>query len=77
MKVIGRRSITVRLTLLFAVLSTVVLTALGLVVGELVERHFAELDMELIDGKIELLERAVEKVRTTQELPAEVAGPAG
>jgi len=67
-KRVGRRSITVRLTLLFAALSTVVLTALGLVVGELVERHFAELDTELIDGKIELLEHAVEKVRTMQEL---------
>jgi two-component system heavy metal sensor histidine kinase CusS len=65
---IGRRSISVRLTLLFAVLSTVVLIALGLVVGELVKRHFAQLDAELIDGKIELLERAVEKVRTAQEL---------
>lgn len=64
----GRRSLTFRLTLLFAVLSTAVLTALGALVGVLVERHFVELDMELINGKIELLEHAVEKVRSPHEL---------
>ncbi len=64
----GRRSLTFRLTLLFAVLSTAVLTLLGVLVSVLVERHFVVLDMELIHGKIELLEHAVEKVRSPHEL---------
>jgi two-component system heavy metal sensor histidine kinase CusS len=65
---IRRKSITFRLTLLYAVLSTTVLAVLGVLVSALVERHFVELDMELIDGKIELLERAVERVRSAREL---------
>lgn len=64
----GRESITFRLTLLFALVSTTVLLFLGLMVGMLAERHFEELDMELLDGKLELLQHVLEKVHGNDEL---------
>lgn len=70
MKPIGRKSITFRLTLLFASASTTVLLLLGLVIGSLVEQHFEELDMELLNGKLVLLRHTLEKVRFNQELEA-------
>jgi len=65
---IGRKSITFRLTLLFASVSMTVLLLLGLLIGSLVERHFEELDMELLDGKLELLRHALERTRSDREL---------
>lgn len=70
MRRIGRKSITFRLTLLFASASTMVLLLLGLLIGSLVERHFEELDMELLGGKLELLRHTLKKVRSDQELEA-------
>lgn len=70
MKLLGRKSVTFRLTLLFASVSTTVLLLLGLLIGTLVEGHFEELDMELLGGKMELLRHALEKVRSVQELEA-------
>lgn len=70
MRLIGRKSITFRLTLLFASVSTTVLLLLGLLIGSLVERHFEELDMELLDGKLELLQHTLKKVRSDSELEA-------
>ena len=64
------RSITFRLTLLFASVSMTVLMLLGLLVGSLVERHFEELDMELLEGKLELLGHALENVRSAAQLEA-------
>ena len=68
MRPIGRKSITLRLTLLFASASTTVLLLLGLLIGSLVERHFEELDMELLGGKLELLLHTLEKVHSEHEL---------
>lgn len=55
-------SLTSRLTLLFALASALVLFLLGLLIGNAVERHFEELDMEVLSGKMKqvrhLLERA-------------------
>jgi len=65
---IGRKSITFRLTLLFASVSMTVLLLLGLLIGSLVERHFEELDMELLGGKLELLRHALERIRSVREL---------
>ncbi len=48
-------SITQRLTLLFATVSALVLLLLGFVVASLAEKHFEELDMELMTGKLELI----------------------
>jgi len=53
------RSVTTRLTLLFASVSTAVLLLLGLLVGALVERHFEEMDSDLLDGKLELVRHAI------------------
>ena len=64
------RSITVRLTLLFAVASTVVLLILGLIVAESVENHFEELDMTELAGKLELIRHVMARVRSPAELQA-------
>jgi len=69
-KRLGRKSVTLRLTLLFATVSTTVLLLLGLLIGSLVERHFEELDMALLDGKLTLLRHALAKVHSTADLAA-------
>lgn len=48
---IRRKSLTFRLTLLFAAASTAVLLVLGLIVAQSVEHHFEEQDMEALDRK--------------------------
>jgi len=53
------KSLTLRLTLLFATVSGAVLLVLGVVVGHLVEQHFVELDKEQLDGKLELVRHAL------------------
>jgi len=69
-RLIGGKSITFRLTLLFAAVSTTVLLLLGLIVGALLERHFEELDMELLTGKLALVQHALEKDDSGQALDA-------
>ncbi len=59
----GEKSLTARLTLLFAAVSSCVLLALGLVIGSLVERHFEDTDLELLEGKLELIQHAVVSAR--------------
>ncbi|MGE5470422.1 MAG: heavy metal sensor histidine kinase [Bacteroidota bacterium] len=68
MTVLGHQSVTWRLTLLFAAVSTAVLLVLGLLVGSLVERHFEDLDLELLDGKLELVQHALAAVGSPGEL---------
>ncbi|CAB1369051.1 heavy metal sensor histidine kinase [Denitratisoma oestradiolicum] len=70
MKPAGRKSITYRLTLLFASASTAVLLVLGLLIGNSVEHHFEELDMEVLNGKLELTRHALEKVHSQSDLDA-------
>ncbi len=62
------RSVTLRLTLLFGAVSTSVLLLLGVVVGRLVERHFEELDLALLGGKLQLIRHAFADVGTRAEL---------
>lgn len=50
----GRKSLTFRLTLLFAAASTLVLLILGLLSGNSVERHFEEQDLGVLSGKMQL-----------------------
>jgi len=69
-KLLGKKSVTFRLTLLFASVSTTVLLLLGLLIASLVEGHFEELDMELLGGKMELLRHVLAKVRSPGELAA-------
>ncbi len=56
-------SITARLTLLFAAVSTAVLLALGMLIGNAVERHFVEQDMEVLNGKTQLAANLLAQVR--------------
>jgi len=62
------RSVTYRLTLFFSTVSTVVLLAVGYLVGTLVERHFIEEDMAELDGTIELVNTVLAKVRFRSDL---------
>ncbi len=68
MRLSGQKSITVRLTLLFASASTVVLLLLGFLIGRSVEQHFEEQDMEVLSGKLELVRHALEKVHSKRDL---------
>ncbi|MBI5900315.1 MAG: heavy metal sensor histidine kinase [Rhodocyclales bacterium] len=70
MKSPKRKSITYRLTLLFASVSTGVLLVLGLLIGNSVEHHFEEQDMEVLNGKLELARYALEKVHSQSDLDA-------
>ena len=68
MRLIGKTSITWRLTLLFAGASSVVLLALGLVIASSVEKHFEDLDMEVLGGKMELARHALASVKSQDDL---------
>lgn len=63
-------SITFRLTLFLAIASTAVLLAVGYLVGVAVETHFEGLDRVELDGKLELVQHALAKVRSQSELDA-------
>jgi len=52
-------SLTLRLTLLFALASALVLFLLGLLIGDAVEKHFEEQDRGLLTGKMELVRNIV------------------
>jgi len=64
----GRKSMTFRLTMLFALSSTVVLLLLGYLIAGSIERHFEEQDMKVLTGKLKLAQHALEKVRSTADL---------
>ncbi|WP_313952169.1 heavy metal sensor histidine kinase, partial [Accumulibacter sp.] len=68
MRLIAQRSLTFRLTLLFSGVSAAVLLLLGFLIGDSVERHFVEQDMEVLTGKLSLARHAIEKVRSPDEL---------
>ncbi len=61
-------SITLRLTAFFALVSSLVLLVLGYLIGDAVERHFIEQDLEILDGKRHLVERAVAEVASPDDL---------
>jgi len=62
------KSITFRLTLFFSTASTVVLLVVGYLIGTLVEAHFEELDVEELNGKLELVRHTLVKVRTSTDV---------
>lgn len=68
MRVKGRQSLTLRLTLLFASASTAVLLVLGYLIGASVERHFADMDMEVLGSTVELARYALSKVNAEMDL---------
>jgi two-component system heavy metal sensor histidine kinase CusS len=61
-------SLTQRLTLMFVATATVVLLVLGFVVARSVERHFEDLDMMVLSGKLELIQQGLESVTSADEL---------
>lgn len=61
-------SLTLRLTLLFAVASTAIMIALGSFVGWAMERHFKDLDAADLDGKLELIAHAIAETRDNAAL---------
>lgn len=65
---IPRKSITWRLTLIFAALSTTVFILVGTLASYSVERHFAEEDLDEINGKLELIQYAFDKVVTPDDI---------
>lgn len=65
-----RKSITFRITLLFAAFATAVLLLLGLLIGNAVEQHFIEQDMELLGGKTHLAAHLLEQIRSPADLSA-------
>ncbi|MBN8451339.1 MAG: heavy metal sensor histidine kinase [Candidatus Accumulibacter sp.] len=68
MRLSGHKSMTFRLTMLFALSSTVVLLLLGYLIAGSLERHFEEQDMEVLTGKLKLAQHALEKVRSAVDL---------
>jgi two-component system heavy metal sensor histidine kinase CusS len=62
------KSITFRLTLLFSTASTAVLLVVGHLIGTLCEAHFEEMDLEELDGKVELIRHTLAKTRTPADM---------
>jgi two-component system heavy metal sensor histidine kinase CusS len=65
-----RKSITFRITLLFAAVATAVLLLLGLLIGNSVEQHFIEQDMESLSGKTQMAAHLLEQIRSPADLGA-------
>jgi two-component system heavy metal sensor histidine kinase CusS len=61
-------SLTLRLTALFAAVSTAVILVLGYLIGVAVEQHFVEQDMEVLSGKLEQTRNALEKASAAGDL---------
>lgn len=59
------RSLTLHLTLWFALASVFVLLLLGLLIGRSVEQHFEEQDMDVLYGKMHLARHVLEKALAT------------
>lgn len=70
MRLTRGRSITFRLTLLFAAASAVVLLALGLLIGNSVGNHFEAQDMEALRGKLDLTRHALARIRSRADMEA-------
>ena len=68
MRALKQSSLTHRLTLMFVLAASVVLLLLGFVIASLVERHFEELDMEVLSGKMELTRQALLRVHSQEGL---------
>jgi two-component system heavy metal sensor histidine kinase CusS len=63
-------SITLRLTVFFAVASSLVLAAVGYLVSTAVEGHFVELDRAELDGKLQLVRHLLSRVESQRDLDA-------
>ena len=68
MRLTSTRSLTLRLTLYFAIASSAALLIVGLAVGLLVERHFEEQDLEELAGKMHMIRANVAALDREQAL---------
>jgi two-component system heavy metal sensor histidine kinase CusS len=68
--VIAVRSLTLRLTLLFALASTAVLLSLGVLIADAVDRHFEEEDLDQLGGKVEMVRRLLARTADADSLAA-------
>lgn len=64
----NRISLTTRLTFFFALMSAAMLLGLGLLISNLVDRHFEELDFETLIGKLELAQKTLADVQSQSNL---------
>jgi two-component system heavy metal sensor histidine kinase CusS len=64
------KSITFRLTLFFSTASTAVLLVVGSLIGTLVEAHFEEIDLNDLNGKLELVRHTLAKARASGDTEA-------
>jgi two-component system heavy metal sensor histidine kinase CusS len=64
------RSLTLRLTLLFALASSAVLLSLGVLIGDAVDRHFEEEDVDQLGGKVELARRLLAHTASAADVAA-------
>ena len=62
------QSITFRLTLFFSTASTAVLLVVGTLIGTLVEKHFEEIDLNDLNGKLELVRHTLVGARGPSDL---------
>ena len=65
-----RKSLTFRLTLLFAAAATAVLLVLGFIVVRSVEHHFEEQDMATLGAKLEQIRHTLARARNAADLAA-------
>ena len=65
---LGRLSLTARLTALYTLVSACVLVGLGLLVSIAVGRHFVELDRDFLKDKIELVQTIVSETASSEML---------
>jgi two-component system heavy metal sensor histidine kinase CusS len=63
----ARLTLTARLTLLFAVGSSIVLLILGWLTGIAIDRHFEQQDLDTLAGKMQLAQHAIARVNSQQE----------
>lgn len=61
LRYMASQSLTLRLTLLFALASAFVLFLLGLFIGNSVEKHFEELDLDALAAKMQLVQHVFSK----------------
>jgi two-component system, OmpR family, heavy metal sensor histidine kinase CusS len=67
-RVISRLSLTMRLTLLFAAASSIVLLTLGWLIGGSIERHFEQQDRDALAGKLMLAQHVIQRVTSAEDL---------
>jgi len=68
LRLTSKTSITRRLTLLFVTASSTVLLALGFVIASSVEKHFEDLDMEVLTDKMVLVHHALLMLKSQDDL---------